>query len=270
MFENMSTLQQNGSNGQQEIDSYQAWFDSYVSRFDETRADFHAAIELKRVHSLNVLKEARMITAQLKLEPRLAHLIHIASLFHDLGRFVQYEKFGTFDDGKSLDHAELSAEILEKESVLAKLGSSDKMLVLHAISWHNKRKMPESMDYETGVTLKVLRDADKLDIIRLWVSNLDASSEKYEVLTLKLKPHPYYYSKEIFEDLCNKKLPLLRNAIWVNDLKLIVCSWMYDLNFHVTKKIVMGRRYLDKLADMLPKNEKFDDIIERLRDELES
>jgi hypothetical protein len=56
--------------------------------------------------------------------------------------------------------------------------------------------------------------------------------------------------------------------IWVNDFKLLLCSWIYDLNYGVSREIVRARGYLEELLGYLPQNPEFERLGQQLRGDL--
>ena len=69
-------------------------------------------IRLKYDHMLRVASRCAAIAEserECELPTDLAWLI---GLVHDIGRFEQVRRYGTFVDSKSIDHAALSAELL--------------------------------------------------------------------------------------------------------------------------------------------------------------
>jgi hypothetical protein len=92
-----------------------------------------------------------------------------AALFHDIGRFEQLVRYGTFSDHHSVNHAELGVSVLESEGVLAGLQPEDRDGLGRVIRNHNRFAISEG---ESGFHLaqsRLLRDADKLDIFRILI-----------------------------------------------------------------------------------------------------
>ncbi len=77
-------------------------FDRYVERFHQDSPEKQEIIDFKRRHSLS-------------LSPRVTFLVHLAALYHDLGRFDQFARCKTFLDVRSLNHARLSIVVLRRE-----------------------------------------------------------------------------------------------------------------------------------------------------------
>jgi putative nucleotidyltransferase with HDIG domain len=96
-------------------------------------------------------------------------------LLHDIGRFEQARRYGTFVDSQSADHAELSADILFQEELIDRfpkegLPGDWRIIAETAIRLHNKLTLPETLDSRTRRFAEILRDADKTDIFRVIAS----------------------------------------------------------------------------------------------------
>ncbi len=58
------------------------------------------------------------------------------------------------------------------------------------------------------------------------------------------------------------------DMVWINDFKLLICSWIYDLNFPATRRAVLERGYLDAILSLLPDIPEFTALGERLKQDL--
>ena len=93
-------------------------------------------------------------------------------LLHDIGRFEQVRRYGTFVDSVSVDHAEFGADLLFKEGLIKdfpveKLTAEELCLIETAIRLHNKLNLPQELDERTRYFCNLIRDADKTDIFRV-------------------------------------------------------------------------------------------------------
>ena len=59
-----------------------------------------------------------------------------------------------------------------------------------------------------------------------------------------------------------------QEMVWVNDFKLLLCSWIYDLNYRVSRRVVRERGYLEKLLGYLPQSPEFKRLGQQLREDL--
>ncbi|MFH1148661.1 MAG: HD domain-containing protein [Pseudomonadota bacterium] len=250
------------------MEAYLIWFDQFIQDFLHGSDEDNANIRLKIDHSLRVLDEAKRITAYLNLDPRRAELAHISALLHDIGRLIQYVRYKTFNDRRSENHARLGVDTLCRTRILADCPPEDRRLILGAISLHNRFSLPERIDQGLGLLARILRDADKLDIVRVLMPHFTGDVPRNGVVTLGLKTDPAACTQSILDDALSGRLGKYEEMAWVNDFKLLVCTWIYDFNFKISRETILERKYLDQLFGSLPKEAVFELLEQRLRNAL--
>ena len=129
-------------------------------------------IQRKYNHTKNVEKNTEIISKSLNLNEEQINLAKLISLLHDIGRFEEYKEFKkkrTFLDSKPSNHAEYGVEILKKNNFIRNFVKEDNYddLIYTAIRNHNKKEIEENLTEEEKLFCKILRDADKLDILHL-------------------------------------------------------------------------------------------------------
>ncbi len=101
-------------------------------------------------------------------------------LLHDIGRFEQVRRWDTFSDARSCSHAVLGIEVLFGEGAeggsadgsqgrleaFAQLDEADRDLLRTAVATHSDFRLPEDLDNRTRQFCDLLRDADKIDILK--------------------------------------------------------------------------------------------------------
>ena len=143
------------------------WFHNYVHTFKFTDQAIQRNIDLKEEHTMRVCREILNIGEQLGLNDDELRLAEIIALFHDIGRFEQISRYQTFMDSKSVDHAELGIKILEHFEILKPFDDPIKELVCCSVKYHSKPELPV-VENETCIFFaKLIRDADKLDILNV-------------------------------------------------------------------------------------------------------
>jgi len=250
------------------LEPFLDFFHSHVESFRKGTPEDVANIDLKRDHSLSVLKESRMITRSLDLAPGFAGLCHVAALFHDLGRFTQYETYRTFNDKESEDHGRLGLKVLRQTGVLEGLSPRERSLVRTAVLLHNRRFLPRGLRPDAALAVRVVRDADKLDIFPVLLKYFAPNVPLNPVVMLNLKPHETEYTPGILSQVMDRRLAEYNDMVWINDFKLLICSWVYDLNFPATRRAVLERGYLDATLSLLPDTPEFRALGERLKKDL--
>ena len=237
-----------------DIEQCRSWFQSFTKGFLQSVADDadRENIRLKIDHSLRVLDRAFQITAGMDINEETKGLAHIAALFHDVGRFPQYMFYRTFVDRQSVNHALLSVDVLRKNGVLRGLPEISRRQVLGAIWLHNRFSISSGLSPKLDLLARIIRDADKLDIFFIMVSRLRSDSSTNDAVLFHLKPHPSAYTMTIMEDITSGRLGRYEEMVWINDLKLLLCGWIYDFNFDISREILLKSGLLESILSLLP------------------
>ncbi len=239
-----------------------SWFETYVACFrsDDRRIDRN--IELKLLHTRNVCREIVDIAGSLDMSPRDMRLAEAVALLHDTGRFVQYARYGTFNDSRSENHALLGRAVLEEQRALEGVPAQTRALILDVIAYHNCAELPAGCDERTMMFLKLVRDADKIDIWRVVTAHYgEAAATRNPSIELDL-PDDAGISEKIVADLLAGHIARTTDMRTLNDFKLLQMGWVFDLNFPRTAAIAAGRGYLEKIRDALPAR----DIVRKVYD----
>ena len=159
---------------------YKKTFENYLNKYDCTNPQ----IKFKIDHTYRVADIAYDIGCYVgKFNRGDEDLCWLIGLLHDIGRFEQLKRYGTFSDAMSFDHADFGVEIIFKnelidtflknpdtglcEPVTDRSVDEEKEIIRLAIGQHNKYKLMEDLSTEKSLFCKVIRDADKIDIFRV-------------------------------------------------------------------------------------------------------
>ncbi|MBP2628017.1 MAG: metal dependent phosphohydrolase [Firmicutes bacterium] len=226
------------------------WFHQYVQGFYSTDEQLHFHVRLKEEHTLRVLQHAGAIAKWLTLAPEQLQLAEIAALLHDIGRFSQYQTYRTFNDALSVNHAQLGLTVLDQSDILTGAGLSvhQQNIVKKAVLYHNRRCLPTDVGDDCCLLSKITRDADKLDIFSMLVTD-DEDNRIPQSPELKHAPH---YSLNIIEDLLQGRLVKPADIKTSADLMLFRLSWIYDIYFTYSFYYIQEQQYVEKLIGMLP------------------
>lgn len=154
-------------------------FEAYAGRYDLS----DPKIAIKAEHTFKVAALCDRVARSVGLDGHDTDLAWLAGLLHDVGRFEQVRRFHTFDDARSTPHAALGVRILFDEGLLADfahiagpaaqaagaeaLGADpDARALREAVACHSDFALPEGLDPRTLALCQILRDADKVDILR--------------------------------------------------------------------------------------------------------
>lgn len=238
------------------------WFSAYVKTFKESDPEFQQNIDLKEDHSLRVCKEILDLGHRLGLNEDEIRLAGIIALLHDIGRFEQFAHYKTFSDSQSENHAELGIKILERYGVLDQFDDSTKDIILCSIKYHNQPSLPQGETEKCLFFSKLLRDADKLDILRVVTTNYQRTDgARNPALELGLPDTPEI-SDEVYRDLMNKRIVDIKNIRTLNDIKLLQAGWIFDINFSPALTSIRTRHYMEMIRGVLPESDKTREIFD--------
>jgi hypothetical protein len=209
-------------------------------------------IELKRDHSLRVLDNGRLIAEDLGLAGDALRTALLASLWHDAGRFPQYRTFRTFHDGSSANHGLLGVRTLRARGLLDGEPPAVRSATIMAVGLHNRRDLPRRLPPLADTAVRVVRDADKLDILPIMVAHLDPSAAANAVVVLHLERDPERYSDEVLAAVLEGRVGDYKAMRWTLDFALLLCSWVYDLNYPATRRAMRERGDMARLLGLLP------------------
>jgi hypothetical protein len=106
----------------------------------------------------------------------------------------------------------------------------------------------------------LIRDADKLDIWRVFLEYYEAPDEKRASAVSLSLPDLSEYTREILEVIYKKRIVSLSKIKTLNDFKLLQLSWIFDLNFKPSFRLLLKRNYLNRIIAHLPQTEEISDV----------
>ncbi len=241
---------------QSQLDYLLSWFDSYVEPFLDTDKEGAANIRLKIEHTRKVCDAMKLLAEGEKLSENEARIACSVALLHDAGRFPQYRRWRTFRDDESDNHARLAVEVIRDENLLAGLDSGEQLLIEEAVRFHNLLEIPQQFKSPTPIFIKLIRDADKIDIWRIFTELLAQPPHKRaSAATLGFADLPEQVSDACVETLAGGSVVQLNTVRTLNDFKLLQISWVYDLNFASSRRLLHDRGHIPVLASTLPERD---------------
>ncbi len=243
-------------------ESFLKWFLDYTNSFYSEDKNVNRNIRVKEEHTLRVVKNIGDLSSEIKTNENIDTLSFLIALFHDLGRFEQFKVYGTFNDKKSEDHAALSVKILKEKKVLKSLSERYISLISNAILYHNKKDLykVENSDEDLILLSEMIRDADKLDILGI-LSKAFKNPEDPGNRSLQLElPESSNFSDYALSQFLNNETIDNKKIKNVPDFKLLLISWIFDLNFKYTIEMIIRKKYLVDLIESLPQNKNSEKI----------
>lgn len=222
------------------------------ARFGEDERQ-NGHLRLKIEHSLRVLGYAKDLIGSEKAlrAPEMRRPLLLAALYHDIGRFEQLRRYGTFADAASCNHGLLGARELYASGLLQSETAESRRLVLALVALHNRHTLPAGLAGRRLTLLQALRDADKLDILTVMAAHLKPGAPQDFVVMLNVSDEAGSCSPAIVEALEKGRLALYRDMRYANDFRVVLCTWLHDLHFPGSFQLAArDGRYSDILAGL--------------------
>lgn len=231
-------------------------FLSYAENFLQKNSE--PCLVLKKEHTFRVVNNTKRIIETLSLSDEDKYCAELIALYHDIGRFLQLQKYQTFLDKKSEDHANIAVRVLKKHAQFLDEPASIQKKILSAIILHNKLKLPDKLPRQYKDLCQIIRDADKIDILQLLSNNFTHNLPEKEMVTLNVKDEPLLYSKHILNSAMHKQAIKYPDLVYVNDFKILLCAWIFDLNYPVSMKILKEQGHVQTILATLPKTQELE------------
>ena len=227
-------------------------FKNYTSNYLE----YGEMIELKINHTIRVVNLCERIAKSLNLNDEEIYIAKIIGLLHDIGRFEQWKNYNTFNDLNSIDHADYGVEILKKDNYIRKYIKDDSYdeIILKSIEYHNKYEIANDLNEKTTIFAKLIRDADKIDILYLYVKG-----------ELKRDLEDIEFNEKIYKSLLDKRSINRKDLKTMTDRLGVTLGFPFDINYQESFNILNETKYMDTIIDIY--KEKTNSI--KLKEQLE-
>ena len=240
---------------QAELDELHHWFDNFVRTYNDIDEEGFRNILLKVGHTRKVCGNMALLAAGEGLTPEEARIADAVALLHDVGRFPQFRRWRTFRDSDSDNHARLGIEVLRQQGVLAGLPAAERLLVEEAVRFHNLLALPLHFSSPTALFIRLIRDADKLDIWRVFLDYFrQPEDQRPSAVTLGF-PDLSGVTPACVRELAAGRVIRLEDIRVLNDFKLLQISWVHDLNFRSAYSLLRQRGHIPALAGTIPLDE---------------
>lgn len=252
-------------------------FAEYTSHYDVS----DGKIKLKIDHTYRVAGLCDRIARSLDLPIQDVDLAWLLGMLHDVGRFEQLRQYGTFSDADSIDHAHFATEILFDQGRLGdyieiapELGNvldhpkicPEENIIYTAIWNHSAYRVEDGLDHRTRMFCDILRDADKVDILKV---NQDVPIQViYNVTTEELR------QAEVTEEVMGQFFE--RHAILRSTKRTCVdnivghAALVFELVYPESRRVVEEQGYLLQLLKFSSDNPKTREQFRQLRECMEA
>lgn len=257
-------------------------FAEYVSHYDAS----DGKIKLKIDHTYRVAGLCDRIARSLDLPIWDVDLAWLLGMLHDVGRFEQLRQYGTFSDADSIDHAHFAIEILFDQGRLANyigvdpemegaLDHSEKeclemketLFIIYKAVWnHSAFRVEDGLDSRTRMFCDILRDADKVDILKV---NQDVPIEViYNVTTEELRQAEV--TEAVMEQFFERHAILRSAKRTCVDNIVGHAALVFELIYPESRRVVEEQGYLHKLLRFTSDNPKTTEQFGQLRECMEA
>ena len=212
----------------------------------------------KLIHTYQVADVCFSIATRFNLSEEDRNFCYLLGLFHDLGRFEQWKIYETFNDVKSVDHGDLSADIISEIPASDMFISEDKKKILiEAIKYHTKKYNGDNQDvifYNS-----IINNADSY-------SNVTTCANG----TKQIEASEEGYTKEIYDAFVNRELMRFYSPNTKLDRCLILTACVYYVKFEFLRKEIIDKNYINIVYETLSKclNEEDKKVYKALIDDL--
>ena len=216
-------------------------FFKYIEKYDLEKE----GLKRKQLHSLRVMEECKRLSEELGLDEEKKEIAQLIGLLHDIGRFEQYSRNKSYLNEMLLDHANLGTQILLKDNYIKKYIDDEHYIaiILKAIKNHNKYKIEDDLNEEELLFAKIIRDADKLDILYEGVNiywNTQREKTSIENSNINIKLEQQFRAERPVKKIGNERNDTVDGVV-------IVLSYIFDINFKETLKIIYDENFVDDI-----------------------
>lgn len=227
-------------------------FDTYYDLFQENE-NLCPNILRKYKHSIRVMNIALELAIFNNMSVDDLKTIAICGLLHDVARPVQFKKYNTYNDNKSVDHGDFGYDLLFNCGVkylFTELDHKKERLLALSVINHNKLKIQNDISEIETLFCRIIKDADKLDVYNSYI-NHELKYDEYKIDNFCLKVIERFNNREQINfktDLPSK----------YGDIPLVSLVWMFELSDNIDcLEYLLKNDILNQLFEILERKEVF-------------
>ena len=232
------------------LEELKADYDRYIRNYRDPFEHLPRMMQLKYVHTGKVVDNAAAIAEGEDFTDEQRFVSLAAALLHDTGRYEQLERYNTFKDSESVDHAVFSHDIVKEQGWLKNLPAYQlfkplESVILSAVLYHNRRDLPDKLDPLTTIAANTVRDSDKLDIFRVLEDQVEHTdwrndSRAFWNLQCGIPPNP-----KVVKAIRDRRPVDYQNIKSLADFVLIQVGWMISgFYFATSRQLCRDRNHL--------------------------
>lgn len=232
--------------------------EKYLAYASDYKPENKDLVVSKLEHSLRVYELSKSFAEYSRFGEDEVELAGKIGLLHDIGKFEQIRKYGVLKPINDFDHGKCGAKMLFEDGLIEEYESNVDLypLIKFAIENHNKYALPANSDEKILRFSKLLRDADKVDIM-YQMGPRGKTLEDIEEATISPEVLSAFDKKEVVKDEDIKN---------VADIIAKRFSFAFDLNYSASLKPF--RDHLKEYYGRVKHYKCFDEIYEKVIDYL--
>ena len=208
------------------LQKYNRIFWDKVTQFDTTNDN----ILRKIIHSYSVAEKCFMVASKLELDKHQREFCYLIGLFHDLGRFKQWQVYHTYVDKLSINHADLSAQMLKEFIDIFELTERENEILLSAIKYHNQPYLGQ--DKDIIFYRNIVMDCDAFSNVISTANGIQQMMTSTEDGVTQSLLNDFMSLKSLLKYVAKTKL----------DRALILTSCCYSISFDFLRKEILDKK----------------------------
>ena len=213
-------------------------------------------VKLKIAHMIRVMDINMQFAKWQNQDEENVQLAGTIGLLHDIGRFVQIEKYHTFIDAESVDHCQAGVELLFSSNLIEFFVKDQKYyyIIEKAIANHGKMEIEQGLDEKTLLHCELIRDSDKTDIYEIMLrENPDTVFDGVYKPDIKM-------NLKIVDDFYNHKMIKKTEMKTVLDDYVRKIAFIYNYYFDENLKYIKEKDYINKMTERFLEHFKINDV----------
>jgi hypothetical protein len=212
--------------------------------------DYH--IRLKLDHSMRVLDNGLAIITDEGIAGRTGELAAMACLYHDIGRFPQFARWGTFKDADSVNHGRMGVLTMRGLDLPGGFTAREWRLIKAAVGLHNAKEVNPGLKEPLAAMVGVTRDADKVDIFAVILDHLSRPHSPDQVVIHQLEEHPTRYTPAVFQAVLSGGSCDYALLKYDKDFLLLLTGWLFSLYYGTSARLLLERGLVARTFELLP------------------
>ena len=146
----------------------------------------------------------------------------------------------------------MGVRILKAQGCLNGESPKTRKLVMAAVGMHNRFALPAQTQPLIARITNVVRDADKLDILRIMDEHLSGPAPYNPTVVLQQPDDPTVASEAVLRAVFEHRVAAYAALRCVNDFRLLLGTWFFDLHFATCRSKFLQDGHARNLLRCMP------------------